>query len=186
MRKVLRNAVLAAVGIAATGAAVPRDFVDQSYYDDDRYVVLVRHAEKEDGDDPDLTSQGRARAETLAHVLGEWPVEAIFVTQFLRTQATAVPLAERFGLEAEIVDAGDVAGTAERLKMEGHEAAVVVGHSNSTPDMARALGVQTVPEIPEYQYDDLFVVRLTSDGEAHLLHMKYGAPTPEADQNERD
>jgi len=179
MRKVMRIVALTGVGIAVMGAALLSGFSGEGFSDEDRYVILVRHAEKQDGDDPELTVEGQTRAETLAHVLSKWPVEAVFASQFRRTQATAVPIAEQFGLEAEVVDARDVAGLAERLRAASYQTAVVIGHSNTVPALARALGVATVPEIPEHQYDDLFVVRLTSAGEAHLLHMKYGAPTPE-------
>ncbi len=144
----------------------------------DTYVVLARHAEKEAGDDPDLTAQGRARAAALAHALTQWPIEAVFVSQFLRTQATARPLEGRFEIEAIEVDAGDVDGLAARILEEGRAAVAVVGHSNTVPALIRALGVAEVPEIPEHQYDDLFVVRLSEDGRAYLLHFKYGAPTP--------
>lgn len=144
----------------------------------DAWVVLVRHAEKLDGDDPDLTDAGRARAEALSHALSAWPVEGIYVTRYLRTQATAVPLADRLGIEAEVVDAGDVAGLAERIGMERRAAVVVVGHSNTVPALIRALGVADVPEIPESRYDDLFLVRMDEEGAASLIHMKYGAPSP--------
>ncbi len=179
MRKAVRLALIFVAGLAILAVALPTAFAAGTYSDDDRYVVLARHAEKQEGDDPDLTTAGQARAATLAHVLSKWPVEVVFASQFLRTQATAAPIAARFGLEAEVVDARDVEGLAERLKTATYEVAVVVGHSNTVPALAKALGVVTVPEIPEYQYDDLLVVRLTSDGEAHLLHLKYGAPTPE-------
>ncbi|MCG8468833.1 MAG: histidine phosphatase family protein [Gemmatimonadetes bacterium] len=145
---------------------------------DDRYVVLVRHAEKADGDDPDLTAAGRARAEALAHALSAWDVEAVFVSQFLRTRATAVPLARRFDLEAEIVDARDVSGLVERIRSGSARVTVVVGHSNTVPALARGFGASEAAEIPEHQYDDLLIVRLGANDEAHLLHMKYGAPTP--------
>ena len=144
----------------------------------DLYVVLARHAEKEAGDDPDLTAAGRARAAALAHALTQWPIEAVFVSQFTRTQATARPLERQFGIEATVVDAQDVDGLAARIRAEGRRAVAIVGHSNTVPAIIRALGVAEVREIPEHQYDDLFVVRLSADGGAHLLHFKYGAPSP--------
>lgn len=141
------------------------------------YVVLVRHAEKMDGDDPDLTPAGYARAATLVHALSAWDIEAVYSSQFLRTRATAAPLADATGQETIVVDARDVSGLAARIRDEWKSAVAVIGHSNTVPAIARALGVPDVPEIPEYQYDDLYVVRLTADG-AELIPMKFGTPTP--------
>lgn len=145
---------------------------------DEAYVVLVRHAEKQGGDDPDLTGAGRERAAALAHALAEWPIEAIYVSQYLRTRATAGPLAELFDLAPIRVDAADVEGLARRIETERRRAVVVIGHSNTVPDLIAALGAGTLPQIREDQYDDLFVVRLPSEGDAHLLHLQYGAPSP--------
>jgi len=147
----------------------------------DAYVVLVRHAEKEEGEDPDLSPSGRLRAAALEHSAAAWPLDAIYVSQFRRTQATAVPLADRQGLTAQVVDAGDPTGLAERIRREWKPAVAVVGHSNTVPAVIGALGVEDVPEILEDQYDDLFIVRLSADGGAHLIHLKYGAPSPKRD-----
>lgn len=155
-------------------AALPTPGTAQS----ESYVVLARHAEKEAGDDPDLTAAGRARAAALAHALSQWPIEAVFVSQFTRTQATARPLERRFALEATVVDARDVEGLADRIRADRRRAVAIIGHSNTVPAIIRALGVEEAPQIAEHEYDDLFVVRLSADGGAHLLHFKYGAPTP--------
>jgi len=58
-------------------------------------VVIVRHAEKaaNGGNDPDLSSAGRARAEALARILKDSGITAIFTSEFKRTQETAVPTA---------------------------------------------------------------------------------------------
>lgn len=145
---------------------------------DEAYVILARHAEKLEGDDPGLTSAGVERARSLEHALSPWRIEAVYVSQFRRTRDTGAPLAEASGLESSVVDAGDVAGLAEKILAERRGAVVVVGHSNTVPALIRALGVETAPSIPEDRYDDLFVVRLEPDGGARLLHFKYGAPSP--------
>jgi phosphohistidine phosphatase SixA len=143
-----------------------------------KVVVLARHAEKEDGSDPVLSEAGLARARALAHVLSRLPVDAIYTSQFVRTRMTAQPLAEATGVVPEVVDAGDVPGLVERITSGAARTVVVIGHSNTVPAIARALGVPDVPPIPERQYDDLLVVRLSEDGSATLLPLRYGAPTP--------
>jgi len=59
-------------------------------------VFIVRHAEKaRTGDkDPDLSLEGRKRADALAHILKDSQITAIFVTEFKRTQKTAAPTAK--------------------------------------------------------------------------------------------
>ncbi len=138
-------------------------------------VVLVRHAEKEEGDDPALTSEGRQRAAQLSHVLSEGAVDAIYASQFRRTQETAEVIASTVGLEVEVVDARDTEGLANRLRTEhAGETVLVVSHSNIVPEVIRALGAGAV-EIPEEEYDDLFVVLLNgTTGGASTVHLNYG------------
>ena len=144
----------------------------------DKVVVLARHAEKLDGDDPALSDTGEVRARALAHVLSSWPVDAIYTSQYLRTRSTARPLADATGVEPEIVDAGDLEGLVARIREGTARAVVVIGHSNTVPAIAEALGADGIDPIPDEAYDDLLVVRLSADGGARLLHLKYGAPTP--------
>ena len=62
-------------------------------------VLLVRHAEKTSAaTDPPLSVAGKARARVLAHVAGSAGVNAIYHTQFQRTQQTVKPLAVAQGL----------------------------------------------------------------------------------------
>lgn len=131
-------------------------------------AYLVRHAEKvATGDammlaDPLLTEAGMARAELLAETLGDKGITAIWSSGYIRTRNTAAPLAAALGLEIQIYDARDIEGLAARLKAAG-ETALVVGHSNTTPQLAEALGGDAGTPIDEAsEYDRLYVVSLTS------------------------
>lgn len=141
-------------------------------------VVLVRHAEKEAGEDPALDEAGRTRAHALAHALSKWPGGTIYVSQFRRTRETAAPLTEAWGVEPVVVDARDVAGLAARIREGGAARVVVVGHSNTVPALVGALGADAPDQIAEEVYDDLFVVTLSAGGGARLIRLKYGSPTP--------
>ena len=144
-------------------------------------VILVRHAEKDtaqETNDPALSEAGRRRAAALAHALADAPIEAVFVSQYLRTQETAQPTAASHAVEATKRDAGDVAGlAAEILRSQTGRTTLVCGHSNTVPAMIRALGVDTDLELTEEDYDDLFIVTIDDDGEATLLRLHYGAPS---------
>src|SRR2546423_7035829 len=78
-------------------------------------VVIVRHAEKaaNGGNDPDLSSAGRARAEALARILKDSGITAIFTTEFKRTQETAAPTATSTHVTPTVVAAKDTTALVE-------------------------------------------------------------------------
>ena len=151
-------------------------------------VFLVRHAEKADvpGSDPPLSDRGRARAESLARLLRSAGVRAVFTSQFQRTQQTAEPLAKRLGVAAAAVPLAvkqsnprevteeSIRELTKRVEAHAGQAVLIVGHSNSVPDVIRALGGDTVPKIDEGSFDDLFVVTVYASGRAKVVHLKYG------------
>ncbi|MGB3627217.1 MAG: phosphoglycerate mutase family protein [Henriciella sp.] len=121
-------------------------------------LYLVRHAEKQAGDDPALTETGAARAEALADLLEGESIEAVWSSNYTRTRDTAAPLAERLDLNVRLYDASDLSGLAEQLKADA-QTALVVGHSNTTPNLAEALGGDAGTPIDEpTEYDRLYVL----------------------------
>ena len=153
-------------------------------------VFLIRHAERgqEPAQDPALSEAGVARAEALARLLSGAGVKAVYTSQFARTKQTAEPLAKLLGIPVNPVPLGvkpdkprEVSEQSIRelkSKIEGHagEAVLVVGHTNSIPDLIRELGGDVVPNIPEDKFDNLFVVTVYAPGRAKVVHLKYGAP----------
>lgn len=141
-------------------------------------VYLVRHAEKADGDDPALSAAGQSRAITLAHVLADAGLAAVFVTDTRRSRETAAPVAAATGLTPIRYDARDANALAATARA-GHagRAVLVVGHSNTLDDLAAAFGAAGLADLDESQYDRLYVLRV--DGRrAHLVRLRYGSPTP--------
>ena len=55
------------------------------------------------------------------------------------------------------------------------ESVLVIGHSNSIPDVIKMLGGDVTPVIDEKKFDDLFVVTVYAKGKAKVAHMKYGS-----------
>src|SRR5438094_7288802 len=80
-------------------------------------VVIVRHAEKaaNGGNDPDLSSAGRGRAEALARILKDSGITAIFTTELKRTQETAAPTATSAHVTPTMVAAKDTAALVARF-----------------------------------------------------------------------
>ncbi len=145
-------------------------------------VILVRHAEKNiepNNPNPALTPAGQERVQTLVRMLGESGITAIYATQYLRTQGTARPLADRLGLTLNQLDARNVEELVRQIK-SNHLGGVafVAGHSNSVPAVISALGGGALPEIPEQEYDNMFIVTVQRFRKAKVVKLKYGNPSP--------
>jgi broad specificity phosphatase PhoE len=142
-------------------------------------VILVRHAEKAgvSGDVP-LSAAGMERANELVRVLAGTSISAIYETPFIRTEQTAAPLATAHHLKPVTVNAGDTYArdvVASILRDHKGETVVVVGHSNTTPDVIRQFGIANPPTIPDPEYDNLYIVSLADGAAPKLIALKYGA-----------
>lgn len=148
-------------------------------------VLIVRHAEKatDDPTDPNLSEAGLKRAQDLLNVVGAAEVSAIYTTQYKRTQQTAQPLATKLNLAVTKVEmtranaAGYPAALAkEILAKHAGKTVLVVGHSNSSPQIAEAFGVPRPAAIDDAtEFDRLFVVIVPKTGKPQLLQARYGA-----------
>jgi phosphohistidine phosphatase SixA len=139
-------------------------------------IFLVRHAERADADgvaqkDPELSAAGKRRAQALAATLRDAKIGAIYVTEFKRTQETAKPLAEKLAIEPIVVPARETAQLVAKLKA-GTGPALVVAHSNTLPDILKALGIASPPSIGESDYGDLFVFECGSSPQVVRLHYR--------------
>jgi broad specificity phosphatase PhoE len=142
-------------------------------------VILVRHAEKNiepNNPDPDLSPAGQARAQELVRVLGSTPVNAIFATNFKRTQQTVKPLGDKLGISPIIVDAKKTADLVRAIVNDHRGQTVLVsGHSNTVPEVVNALGGGNTPDIPDAEYDNMFIVTIYQTGKAKVVRIKYGS-----------
>jgi broad specificity phosphatase PhoE len=148
----------------------------------DTVVVVVRHAEKatDDPKDPTLSEVGQARAQRLATALRGLKPAAAYATQYRRTQMTATPTALENGFEVTVrpIDASNEATYAADLAHEIRQgppgrAVLVVGHSNTVPDVVKALtGIDPAP-IADDEFDRVYVVTLPADGPARYVVLRY-------------
>jgi len=139
-------------------------------------VFVVRHAEKAaEGSDPDipLSDAGDQRAERLAVLLQNVGITAIYSTDTVRTRATAQPLAAALHLPVRIYDGKNPQALREALRAEPQAIALVVGHSNTVPDLLSTLGIAGKIKIADADYDDLFVVVPRPAEAPVLLRLKY-------------
>ncbi len=134
-------------------------------------VFIVRHAEKADNSkDPELSGAGRARAEALANMLRDSKIGVIYTTEFKRTQETAAPLAKALGLTVTALPAEKQAELVAKLRASV-ATSLVVGHGNTIPDIIKALGITESVNIPDSDYDNLFVVVLGE--KPYLIRLHY-------------
>jgi len=136
------------------------------------FLILLRHAEREsNGSDPSLSTAGRARAKVLATMLADTGIDAIFTSEFKRTQETAAPLAARLGLTPTQLD-DDMTRAPLQVRAAGR-CVLVVGHSDTVPALIEALGGPSV-RIDDDIFNRFFVLHV-DNGSASLLSMTYGA-----------
>jgi broad specificity phosphatase PhoE len=166
---------LASGAIAETSSTAPRDTALTT-------ILVVRHAEKDTlllGSDPPLSGGGFKRARELARVLGDAGIQGIYVTEFLRNRQTALPLATALAESLRVLHGRDFAAQA-RLLRERHRGgtALVVGHSDTVPQLVEALSGTRVRDFRGGEWDPIYVVTLGPGGAARVFTFKYGDPAP--------
>lgn len=121
-------------------------------------IYLVRHAEKGSvGKDPDLTAAGQSRAQTIGTMLQHAGIAHIFSSPYARTRQTALPLAERSGLSTQTYDPSAPQALVEKVKaLSG--AVLVVGHSNTLPELVRLFGGSPGRDIADHEYDRVYLL----------------------------
>lgn len=143
-------------------------------------IFLVRHAERADSvpgqpptmaNDPDLSDVGRARAQSLALVLKDAAISAIYTTEYKRTQQTAEPIAKTFGVTPVVIKANETARLVKEIAASKGNV-LVIGHSNTVPDVIKGLGVTTPQPIKDDEYDNLFIVTPGQAPSVVRLHFK--------------
>ncbi|MCJ8321761.1 MAG: histidine phosphatase family protein [Colwellia sp.] len=134
-----------------------------TFADDIYSIYLVRHAEKQkDSDNPPLTSCGRLRARQLATILADVKLNTIYSTTTQRTMATALPISQVKKLAIKNYSAKNLTQFAFSLK-QLKQNVLVVGHSNTTPQLVELLSDEKVLPIEDHQYQHLYQVQFFED-----------------------
>jgi len=142
-------------------------------------IYIVRHAEKESGKDPVLTPAGRQRAGDLMRKMKRKHIHHIYVSQYRRTQMTGDSMRIQLGIDT-IHYVADTTGEDLLNKIIAHNdqrrRILVIGHSNTIPNIIRKLGVANYPTdyIPDNEFDNLFLLRYKKH-KASITKDKYGA-----------
>ncbi|MBL7804267.1 MAG: histidine phosphatase family protein [Saprospiraceae bacterium] len=143
--------------------------------------ILVRHAEKAatGGNDPDLSADGQLRAAELARMLKEAPVAAVLASNYKRTRQTVETVAADHGLTVQLYDPNAQAALSKIWPQQfAGQTVLVVGHSNTVPQLVNLLtGTTNFAQLPDEQYDNLYIVTVYRHSPARVLHLKYGKAT---------
>ncbi len=142
-------------------------------------VIIVRHAEKiidPNNNDVDLSETGRARAQEIARMFSDAGINAIYATQYKRTQETVKPLSDKIGVPVTVMNSKSTGDLIAQIRSQhSGQTIFIAGHNNSVPEIIGALGGPQYPIIPESEYDNLFIVTIYRTGKAKVVKMKYGA-----------
>ncbi len=132
---------------------------------DSATLIFVRHAEKADDGtkNPPLTKEGEARADRIKAMLKKAysKVDAVYSTEYKRTESTALPTSKEFDLEIQSYDPRAPKVFIKKLiKDHQGEVVLIVGHSNTTPFLVNmVLGEEKFAQLDESAYDDVFIVK---------------------------
>jgi broad specificity phosphatase PhoE len=122
-------------------------------------LYLIRHAEKQpDGSrDPVLTEAGKQRSEQLAKWFQDKDIKDIWSSDYHRTRDTVKPLLKQLGLALNNYDPGNQSVLVKQL-LDRQRNALVVGHSNTIPELARLLCKCKIADMDDSEHDRLIVV----------------------------
>ncbi len=143
---------------------------------------LIRHAEKDrsnpDDKDPELSQRGLGRAMHWAEIFDDIRFDAIYSTNFARTTMTAAPTAVKKDIEVTYYDPQMLGIESFKAENLGKNV-LIVGHSNSTPELVNRLtGTDAYSAMEDTDNGSLFIVTL-SGSESSVVRLHFNCNCPE-------
>ena len=138
----------------------------------EKTILLVRHAEKiDDSQDPELSPQGKERAQRLVKTIGKYKPGGFFSTDFKRTRDTLVPLAAKREKKIEIYDPRKPQELIDTIMKSKTKRFVISGHSNTIPGLANLIAKKEVfRNLNDSEHSVIWLVRL-KDGKVTRLEL---------------
>jgi phosphohistidine phosphatase SixA len=159
-------AALAGAALMLAGCATAPDGAAEATAQAPAYYVM-RHLEKAEGADPGLSAAGAANAQRLAGWFeGRAKPRTIYVSTTRRARETAAPLAARFGLTPREYNPAETSALVAQVRAEPGPV-LIVGHSNTVPDVVAQLGGARPAPLADTDYGTLWLV--TKDGRTEQL-----------------
>ncbi|MEO7410250.1 MAG: histidine phosphatase family protein [Sphingomicrobium sp.] len=122
-------------------------------------IYVMRHLNTQAGvPDPDLTGDGqRAAVDLVAWFRTRSKPAVIYVSSTRRAQQTAAPLAQSLGIAPKIYNPSDTPGLVAAVAGETGNV-LVVGHSNTVPDIIGLLGGQRPVPLVHEDFGDIWLL----------------------------
>lgn len=142
----------------------------------DKLIILVRHAEKADetSQDPELSEEGKQRAERLIAAIGRYRPGAFYSTNFKRTRDTVTPLAAKRKKEVQIYDARKPDELFGQIISSKTKRFVVAGHSNTVPGLANLImRKELFKNLDESEYTVIWLIRIKNGKVAKVELLDY-------------
>lgn len=128
-------------------------------------IYLVRHAEKlKSADkDPMLSPCGLAQAQAMATLIPA-ALTTIYHSGYQRTQQTAQQVAStQPNATLKSYNASDLPGLAAKI-LQQDNTVLIVGHSNTTPELIHLLSQLPAPQIAEQDYGVVYQLKQVGQG----------------------
>ena len=137
---------------------------------------LIRHAEKDRSDktnrNPNLNENGLKRAENWKKYFKDIDLDAVYSTNYNRTQQTATPTAKSKNLEILSYDPRDMFNDEFQKNTLG-KTVLVVGHSNTTPFFAnKIIEKDTYKEMDDNDNASLYIITVKSSSDNKITSSK--------------
>lgn len=138
----------------------------------EKIILLVRHAEKVDSSqDPELSAEGKQRAERLAKTIRKFRPGAFYSTNFKRTRDTLVPLASKRKKEIQIYDARKPQDLIDQIMKSGTKRFVISGHSNTIPALANLVSKKDLfKNLDDSEYSVIWLFKI-KDGKVQKFEL---------------
>jgi 2,3-bisphosphoglycerate-dependent phosphoglycerate mutase len=178
------------VGLGSTGVGVPfsNSLLSTAIAAEVPTTILIlQHAERGDftdtNKDPELTPEGKQRAQELVHAVGDARIAAVFSQKAKRMEQTVQPLQQ--ALKLPELNYYEQAGLNKMIQQIGTKykgkVVLIVGAgahmgSGGIHEIIEDLGC-TGPECEDRDaYDNLFVISVYEPGKATAVKLRYGKP----------
>jgi len=149
-------------------------------------VLILQHSERFDftnTDDPELTPEGKQRAQDLLHVVGNAGIAAVFSPKAKRMMQTVEPLLKTLKLQGpNYYDPTNLNTVVQEIKEHFKGKTVLVvgagAHmgSGGIQEIVRGLGCAGPECAFQDAYDNLIVVTVYGPGQATAAKLRFGKP----------
>ena len=119
-------------------------------------IYVMRHLHTPAGvTNPDLTNEGQRFAVLASEWFQRDPPNVIYVSSTKRAQQTAEPLAQRLRLTPKTYDPADTPALVASIMQESGTV-LVVGHSNTVPEIIAGLGGKRPRALTHEDFGDIW------------------------------